>query len=55
MVDCSVNFPVTGLITRLQELIGYRALHKAWQAQKYKCLQGHSIQENKRNGIFRQL
>lgn len=54
MADCSVNFPVTGLITRLQELIGYRAL-QAWQARKYKCLQGHGIQENKRNGIFLQL
>jgi hypothetical protein len=24
--ECSVNFPVAGLITRLQELTGYRAL-----------------------------
>jgi hypothetical protein len=28
MAECSVNFPVIGLITRLQELIGYRALQK---------------------------
>jgi hypothetical protein len=41
--ECSVNFPVAGLITRLQELTGYRALWKDTRTLSFASSKIHGI------------